>query len=549
MQNQTSYRILRATVLAGLAALTLSTHVFVTVDRTRVKVLQVPTAATAGLVRASTGGFPQVNGLRPPFALIARINSASAGTSPFSIAVDGALVCERDVAGGGSRRVDCAVAGGWNPTIEHEVAIQGPPTAWTLEYLELATHHGNTDGAHYLLVLPASSGHYARPALGWVIAAWLMLTGAILLLPAPPTLPRWIRLLYGVVAGAIVLELALSQFSQWISDYRIVLSAGTFTKWLVLLFAPRLWTAGRLVAQTGATYVEVRPMARWRVGLVVALVLGMSGLTAWQLFQKGRIQITTRSEQHPPDAQPPSTRKIRQALLDELRPVTLKNCTLRRFGGAHDGGYLICENLIRDPQSAYSYGIAGEDNWGCDLSRKFGVPIHQYDCFDTRAPLCEGGRFVFHPECIGKEAAIVESRPFDTLANQISKNGDAGKRLIVKMDVEGAEWDSLMATPDTVLDRIEQMPMELHGTDGPRFLEVVRKLKRTFHLVHIHFNNMACTPAVEPFPAFAYQVLWVNRWIGIQDVSAPGPTLPNPADAPDNPAAPDCQLPGVTNPG
>ena len=280
MQNRTSYRILRALALAGLAALTLSTHVFVAADRVRVKVLEAPTRATAGLVRATTAGFPQVNALRPPFALIARINFHSAGTGPFSIAVDGAPVCERYVAGGGSRRVDCVVAGRWNPTIEHEVAIQGPPTAWTLDYLELATHHGNTDGVHFMLVLPAASGHYVRPALGWVIATWLMLTAAILLLPAPPPLPHWIGLVYGVVVGAVVLELALSLCSQWISNYRIVLSAGTFTRLLVLLFVPRLWAAGRLLSQTGATDVERRPIAPWNAGLVIALVLSVSGLFA-----------------------------------------------------------------------------------------------------------------------------------------------------------------------------------------------------------------------------------------------------------------------------
>src|SRR6267378_2836601 len=148
MQNWTGYRVLRALALAGLAAFALSTHVFVAADRVRVKVVQAPTRPIAGLVRATTAGFPQANALQPPFALIARINFHSAGVSPFSIAVDGAPVCERYVSGGGPRRVDCAVAGEWSPTIEHEMAIKGPPTAWTLDYLELATHHGNTDGAH-----------------------------------------------------------------------------------------------------------------------------------------------------------------------------------------------------------------------------------------------------------------------------------------------------------------------------------------------------------------------------------------------------------------
>ena len=33
-------------------------------------------------------------------------------------------------------------------------------------------------------------------------------------------------------------------------------------------------------------------------------------------------------------------RKLREAILAELQPVALKNCTLKRFGSANDGGYL-----------------------------------------------------------------------------------------------------------------------------------------------------------------------------------------------------------------
>jgi hypothetical protein len=40
-------------------------------------------------------------------------------------------------------------------------------------------------------------------------------------------------------------------------------------------------------------------------------------------------------------------RKLREAILAELQPVALKNCALKRFGSANDGGYLMCENLIQ----------------------------------------------------------------------------------------------------------------------------------------------------------------------------------------------------------
>ena len=112
----------------------------------------------------------------------------------------------------------------------------------------------------------------------------------------------------------------------------------------------------------------------------------------------------------------------------------------------------------------------------------------------------------------------------------------------MKIDTEGAEWDPLMATPDAVLDRISQMPMELHGTDERKFLETVRRLKRQFHLVNLHFNNWACTADAAPLPAWAYQVLWVNKRVGVIDPSGPSPAPMSALNAADGPHLPDCQL-------
>jgi hypothetical protein len=234
-------------------------------------------------------------------------------------------------------------------------------------------------------------------------------------------------------------------------------------------------------------------------------------------------------------------RELREALWAEIQPVALKNCTLKRFGSANDGGYLMCENLLVGIESAYSYGIDTEDNWGCEVSTRLGVPVHQYDCFTPYRPTCPGGRFVYHNECIGPSTETIDARPFDSLANQIANNGDRGKPLLVKMDIEGAEWESLLATPDELLDRIAQLPMELHGVDKPRFIELVQKLKRTFHLVSVHFNNYACSKKAQPFPSIAYQVLFVNKRLGVLDPSQPGRVPGSPPDAPDNPARPDCQ--------
>lgn len=238
-------------------------------------------------------------------------------------------------------------------------------------------------------------------------------------------------------------------------------------------------------------------------------------------------------------------RRLREAILAELQPVPLKNCAFKRFGSANDGGYLMCENLIEPLDAAYSYGVGRNDDWGCEMSRRYQVPVNQYDCFDPARPVCDGGKFIFHDECVGDRTGQRASRSFDTLENQISKNGDTGRRVIIKMDIEGAEWESLLAVSDQLLASIPQLAMEMHGFDDPRILEVLRKLNRSFYLVNLHFNNWSCTSKAAPLPARAYQVLWVNKRIGIVDPTAPVPAPMSPLNAPDSPTWPDCQLPVV----
>ena len=235
-------------------------------------------------------------------------------------------------------------------------------------------------------------------------------------------------------------------------------------------------------------------------------------------------------------------RRLRETILAELQSVALKNCTLKRFGSANDGGYLMCENLIEPIDAAYSYGVGSNDDWGCEVSRRYHVPVHEYDCFDPARPLCDGGRLVFHNECVGARTGSRDSRFFDTLENQIRKNGQTAQRVIIKMDIEGAEWDALLATPDELLASIPQISMEMHRYDDPKIVEVLRKLKRHFYLVNLHFNNWSCTTKAAPLPAWAYQTHWVNKRIGILDPAVPVPAPMSPLNAPDSPTWPDCQL-------
>ena len=232
-----------------------------------------------------------------------------------------------------------------------------------------------------------------------------------------------------------------------------------------------------------------------------------------------------------------------QALFAELTPVALQNCTLRRYGVLHDGGYLMCENLMGTATAAYSYGIDGRDDWGCEVSQQLKATVHEYDCFNMIRPACEHGALRFHEECVGGTATKVEGRPYDTLPGQLSRNKGAGKHLIVKMDIEGDEWATLMATPDSVLELIDQLAIEFHQRPGqPQpIADTVEKLKQHFYVAHFHANNFGCSGGLEPFTAWANEVLFVNKRIAVLDTSGRAPTLPNPLDSPNNADGPDCQ--------
>jgi hypothetical protein len=170
----------------------------------------------------------------------------------------------------------------------------------------------------------------------------------------------------------------------------------------------------------------------------------------------------------------------------------------------------MCANLLTAVESGYSYGISGYDKWGCDISTTLEVPVHQYDCFNPTEPSWPAGRTVFHHECVGEAAATIEGRPFDTIENQFRKSGDHAKRIVLKIDVEGAEW----------------------------YARVIKRLKQFFEIAHIHFNNASCLDGLDPFPSWAYEV--VNKALAAIDPSGTAGGI-HPLDAPNNPLSEDCQ--------
>ena len=67
------------------------------------------------------------------------------------------------------------------------------------------------------------------------------------------------------------------------------------------------------------------------------------------------------------------------------------------------------------------------DDWGCDVCRR-GYQVSTFT--NTTASIHPGrgaatGKFIFHAECVGDRERRLANRAFDSLADQIARNGDA----------------------------------------------------------------------------------------------------------------------------
>jgi hypothetical protein len=160
-----------------------------------------------------------------------------------------------------------------------------------------------------------------------------------------------------------------------------------------------------------------------------------------------------------------------------------------RLGEPYDGGYLVCPS--RDLAGAISLGINGRDGFGAALSQKYAVPVHQYDCFNTKVPAKPpGADCSFNAVCVADKAGQDPARflPLSAIVQRAPEGN-----LLLKMDVEGAEWGALANAPPATLARFEQIAFEVHflhdTTRYAQFATVMDKLLQDFVVVHNHGNN------------------------------------------------------------
>lgn len=188
------------------------------------------------------------------------------------------------------------------------------------------------------------------------------------------------------------------------------------------------------------------------------------------------------------------------ALLRSFRPCA--ECKQHsRYGERNDGGYVMCDDDIQPGQlkAAYSYGINGFDGWANDISQKFKIPVFEYDCTNPKLPQkCPTCDLRFNLECMNSNHGKPREK-FATLTQQLQRNGHsqiAPANLLLKVDIEGAEWAVFAEEPAENLKKFREVIVEFHNLDQVSqhqiFLQAVSNiLGAGFVVEHIHGNNFA----------------------------------------------------------
>jgi hypothetical protein len=184
-----------------------------------------------------------------------------------------------------------------------------------------------------------------------------------------------------------------------------------------------------------------------------------------------------------------------ERLMEILKALTVYeglDRSLTRIGGPNDGGYVMY--LPESKSTAISLGVGPNVSWDQNMVA-LGHSVQMFDPTIKRPP----NKVVdarFHR--IGVVGNLQHQPDLDlrSLAELREFCNPEDKGIILKIDVEGAEWFAFASSTTAELENYEQILVEFHDlsalSDDTQF-EVMRKalanLCETHFAIHLHANN------------------------------------------------------------
>jgi hypothetical protein len=225
-----------------------------------------------------------------------------------------------------------------------------------------------------------------------------------------------------------------------------------------------------------------------------------------------------------------------RAFLRLLQPHDAARINKARIGSIGDGGYVMLDDF-GPVRHAVSLGIGREVSWDLDIADR-GIRVLQFDHSVAGSPR-RHAHFAFHQKRVVAAPAGVEDISLSQILADDRLAGD--REIIVKMDIDGAEWEVLAGADSAVLARIRQIVVEFHDLRSfpdrgfrRTALRALHNLASTHACVHVHGNN--CEPFVViggiPFPN-TFEATFVRRADCALTPSVA--SFPTPLDQPNNP--------------
>ena len=237
----------------------------------------------------------------------------------------------------------------------------------------------------------------------------------------------------------------------------------------------------------------------------------------------------------------PNTNSILK-LLTALSPKKCDTLSKVRVGLSADGGYVLPDDFD-GVQGMLSIGVGPDVSFDHALAQK-GIPSYQYDHTVEKNPI-DHELFHFHKQGWAAET----SGDFVSLGDMLERNHLSDKNdLILKFDVEGAEWDAFASISMDTLSKFRLIVCELHDFtrlyDAHFFAkahDVITKLTRHHTCVHTHANNYG---GISLLHGMAMPRVMEFSFIrNDRDTFSPScDPIPGPLDIPNNPNEPDYVL-------
>lgn len=172
-----------------------------------------------------------------------------------------------------------------------------------------------------------------------------------------------------------------------------------------------------------------------------------------------------------------------------LRCFELPDSEFIRIGPFHDGGYVVYRD-VKSINKLISIGVAEDTAFEEDFSRlNPNLTVYLYD--HTATPKRElPDNFNFHSTGLGPK----DSTNLLTLDTIIYKHVQKKDKVILKIDIEGSEYEALATISEDSYKLFEQIIIELHDINETRlisssFTALLEEIRKEFYLVHIHGNN------------------------------------------------------------